>query len=53
MNKTISVNIGGFVFNIEEEAYEALQKYLQAIKRSLAGDESMEEIMHDIELRIC
>jgi phage shock protein PspC (stress-responsive transcriptional regulator) len=52
MNKTISVNIGGFVFNIEEEAYEALQKYLQAIKRSLAGDESMEEIMHDIELRI-
>jgi phage shock protein PspC (stress-responsive transcriptional regulator) len=52
MNKTISVNIGGFVFNIEEEAYQKLYQYLSAIKKNFKSSEDREEIMHDIEQRI-
>lgn len=52
MNKTISANVGGFVFNIEEGAYESLHSYLNAIRKSLSSDDDIDEIMHDIELRI-
>jgi hypothetical protein len=52
MNKTISINIGGFVFNIEEDAYQKLYQYLNTIKKNFTSEEEREEIMHDIELRI-
>ncbi len=52
MNKTISVNIGGRVFNIEESAFDKLNKYLNTIRGYFEGHESTEEIISDIELRI-
>ena len=52
MNKTISINIAGFAFIIEEGAYQALQNYLEAIKRNFQDDAEREEIMTDIESRI-
>lgn len=52
MNKTISTNIGGFVFNIEENAYQKLYHYLQAIKKNFGDAEERDEIMNDIESRI-
>lgn len=52
MNKTISINIGGFVFNIEEDAYQKLYQYLTSIKKNFTTEDEREEIMHDIELRI-
>jgi phage shock protein PspC (stress-responsive transcriptional regulator) len=52
MNKTISINIGGFVFNIEEDAYQKLYHYLQAVKRNFTATDECEEIMSDIESRI-
>ena len=52
MNKTISINIGGFVFNIEENAYQKLYHYLQAIKKNFGDTDEREEIMNDIESRI-
>lgn len=52
MNKTISINIGGFVFNIEEDAYQKLYQYLNTIKKNFTSEEERDEIMHDIELRI-
>lgn len=52
MNKTISANVGGFVFNIEEGAYETLSQYLKAIRKSIGADESIDEIMQDVEHRI-
>lgn len=52
MNKTISVNIGGFVFNIEEQAYQQLYNYLSSIKSNFANETEREEIMNDIESRI-
>lgn len=52
MNKTISINISGFVFNIEEQAYMALRKYLETIRTYFENSEGVDEIMNDIELRI-
>lgn len=52
MNKTISINIGGAVFNIEEDAFQVLKSYLDRIKINFAGDASESEIMADIEGRI-
>jgi phage shock protein PspC (stress-responsive transcriptional regulator) len=52
MNKTISINISGFVFNIEEGAYEKLNHYLDAIKNNFKHEEDCNEIMEDIEARI-
>ena len=51
MNKTISISLAGFSFIIEEQAYEKLNKYLQALRNSLEKDEA-EEVMYDIEIRI-
>ena len=50
MNKTVSVNIGGFAFIIEDEAYEILQSYLSKVKSKFVNDQA--EIMMDIEARI-
>ena len=52
MNKTIAVNISGFVFNIEEQAYENLKQYLDKIRANFSNEEERDEIMNDIELRI-
>lgn len=52
MKKTIQTNIGGFVFNMDEDAYVATEHYLNALKQHFSADESSEEIMEDIELRI-
>lgn len=52
MNKTVTANIGGFVFHLDETAYEQFQKYLKGIRSSLTGTEGVDEIMQDIESRI-
>ena len=52
MKKTININLAGFVFYIDEDAYEELQKYLKNIKTYLGNTEGREEIIHDIESRI-
>lgn len=52
MNKTISVNIGGTVFNIEEDAYLRLKNYLDAIAKHFSQSEGRDEIMSDIEARM-
>ena len=51
MNKTISISLAGFSFMIEEQAYEKLNAYLQALRNSLEKDEA-DEVMYDIEIRI-
>ncbi|MDP5026666.1 MAG: PspC domain-containing protein [Flavobacterium sp.] len=50
MNKTISINLGGFFFHIDEDAYQKLSRYFDAVKRSLSPD-GRDEIMKDIESR--
>jgi phage shock protein PspC (stress-responsive transcriptional regulator) len=52
MKKTISVNIKGLNFIIEEDAYETLQNYLKRLEAALQSVESAKEIIEDVELRI-
>lgn len=52
MNKTVTVNIGGMVFHIEEQAYDQLRKYLEAIKGYFTTSDGRDEIIQDIESRI-
>ena len=52
MNKTVTVNIGGMVFHIEEHAYDKLKKYLDAIRGYFTSSDGRDEIIQDIESRI-
>lgn len=52
MNKTISINLNGMLFNLEEGAYNKLSKYLSQLRRSFEKTEGCDEIMADIEGRI-
>ena len=52
MNKTVNINLGGLIFHIDENAYQKLQNYLNAVKRSFSGASGEDEIISDIEARI-
>jgi len=52
MKKTISINIGGNIFHIEEEGYDKLKSYLDSVHSYFAGFEDSKEIIDDIENRI-
>ena len=52
MKKTLTANISGTVFHIEEDAYDRLQRYLSTIRAQFTGTDGREEIMADIEARI-
>src|SRR4051812_34482068 len=52
MNKTVTVNIGGMVFHIEELAYEKMKKYLEAIRGYFTSSDGRDEIIQDIESRM-
>jgi phage shock protein PspC (stress-responsive transcriptional regulator) len=52
MNKTVTINISGIIFHIEEDAYDILSKYLSTIKGYFNKSEGRDEIVSDIESRI-
>jgi phage shock protein PspC (stress-responsive transcriptional regulator) len=52
MDKTINVNLGGTLFQIDEEAYRILREYLQAINNRFANVQGGHETIEDIESRI-
>lgn len=52
MNKTLTINISGIIFHIEEDAYDKLSRYLSTIKSYFSHTEGGNEIMSDIEARI-
>ncbi len=52
MNKTININLDGFAFKIEEEAYERLNDYLETIKKRLGNGDEAKEVIADIEARV-
>ena len=52
MNKTLAVNIGGYAFNIEEQAYQQLKNYLDAIAQHFRNNAGKDEILADIEARL-
>ena len=52
MNKTVSINLAGIFFHIDEDAYQNLKNYFKAIKKSLQNSEGESEIIADIEGRV-
>ena len=52
MNKTVTINISGIIFHIEEDAFNKLSKYLLTLKSYFSKADGGNEIMSDIEARI-
>jgi len=52
MKKTLSINVSGIIFHIEEDGYETLRKYLDSINRYFSSFDDSSEIIADIENRI-
>lgn len=52
MKTTVSINLGGYSFYIDEDAYTVLKDYLRNLEIHLAGEESSAEILADIEARM-
>ena len=52
MKITVSINLGGYSFNIDEDAYTELKSYLKNLELHFAGEESSSEILSDIETRM-
>ena len=50
MNKTVTINISGIIFHIEEDAYERLQSYLTSLRSRFSAEEGRDEI-NEIEER--
>jgi phage shock protein PspC (stress-responsive transcriptional regulator) len=52
MKITVSINLGGYSFNIDEDAYAELKRYLKNIEIHFAAEDSSAEILSDIESRM-
>ena len=52
MKITVSINLGGYFFNIDEDAYAELKLYLRNLELHFAEEESSAEILSDIETRM-
>ena len=52
MKKNISINLFGTLYNIDEDAYNLLENYLQSMQRYFGRQEGGAEIADDIEHRV-
>ena len=52
MEKTLTININGWVFNINEDAYNLLTEYFKKLKEYFSKQEGGNEIVADIEARV-
>ena len=52
MKKTLNVAIGGCSFTIDEDAYMALESYLDSFKEGLENNSSSNQVMDELEMRI-
>jgi phage shock protein PspC (stress-responsive transcriptional regulator) len=52
MNKTFNINLGGYPFAIDENAFNYVQQYLEKIRQHFSTSESCDEILYDIEVRM-
>lgn len=52
MNKIININLGGYPFTIDDNAYFELEKYLNTIRRHFSKSEGCDDIISDIESRM-
>lgn len=52
MKKNIQINLFGTLYNIDEDAYQLLDNYLESMKRYFSRQEGGSEIADDIEHRV-
>ena len=52
MKKSFEVNLGGRIFNIDEDAYELLNSYIESLKGCFSKQDGGDEIIADIEVRL-
>lgn len=52
MNKIININLGGYPFTIDDDAFEHLKNYLDTIHHHFKTSDGYEEITSDIESRM-
>ena len=52
MKKTLTVNLGGTIYNIDEDAYALLDSYLNNLRYHFRKNPEGEEIVRDMEVRI-
>lgn len=52
MKVTVNINLGGYAFNVDEDAYDRLRQYMKSLEKEFSGESSAAEIMTDIEGRI-
>jgi phage shock protein PspC (stress-responsive transcriptional regulator) len=52
MKTTITINLGGIVFHIDDDAYEMLNTYLFAVEKQFVNEDERKEVMSDIEIRL-
>ena len=52
MKKNITINLFGTLYNIDEDAYQLLENYINSMKRYFSHQEGGEEISDDIEHRV-
>lgn len=52
MKKTISINLSGIIYYIEEDGFEILKEYLDNIRLQFRDKEEADMILEDVEIRI-
>lgn len=52
MQKVITINLNGTAFQLDEQGYEALRKYLEHAEAQLGGNPDAPEIIRDLEQSI-
>lgn len=52
MNKIFNINLGGYPFTIDDNAYVVLDKYLSTIRKHFSTSDGCQDILTDIEIRI-
>lgn len=52
MKKTYNINIGGYVYTIDDDAYDLLNNYIDTLQNAFSSNPDGKEIVGDIETRI-
>ncbi|MGI5913571.1 MAG: PspC domain-containing protein [Bacteroidales bacterium] len=52
METTVNISLRGYIFHLEEDAYERIKHYLDDLKSALSNEENFKEIIDNIEERI-
>jgi phage shock protein PspC (stress-responsive transcriptional regulator) len=52
MKKTLTINLAGVVYHIDEDAYSSLRNYIDALENKFRQEPGVKDLIDDIEARI-